>query len=82
MKEQDRQLMLNAKKVRLERERKEREYRQKYYEEHKDEIKEYNRQYSKLKYTCEVCKCELIKKHMKRHESSKKHLSKLDSQTP
>ena len=42
-----------------------REYSRKYREEHIDELKE--------KITCKVCKCEIVKRHMKRHETSKKH---------
>ena len=42
-----------------------RKYSKKYSEEHKDELKE--------KITCKVCKCEIVKRHMKRHETSKKH---------
>ena len=44
-----------------------------YWDEHREEKTEYNKEYSKLEIECEVCECKVRKCNWARHLVSRKH---------
>jgi hypothetical protein len=44
------------------------------YEENKEQILARNKKYGRQKIVCEICQCEILKKHYPRHQVSLKHI--------
>ena len=57
-------------------ERSQKEYNTEYF--NRPEIKEHRKERNKLKYTCNVCNCELTLANKSQHEKTQKHLRNLE----
>ena len=55
-------------------EEKVRDMNKNYWDEHREEKKAYNKDYSKLEIECEVCECKVRKCNWAKHVGSKKHI--------
>jgi len=54
-------------------------YDKEYYENHKEQRKAYNKERSKLRVECHICNCTVVKKKIREHERTLKHLRNLAS---